>query len=40
VRPSSGREARKAARSFPLTDYRYDTQRRSPEPEQREKVTA
>jgi len=25
VRPSSGREARKAARSFPLEDYRYET---------------
>jgi cation diffusion facilitator CzcD-associated flavoprotein CzcO len=40
VRPSSGREARKAARSFPLSDYRYDTTRRSPEPAKREKVTA
>jgi hypothetical protein len=25
VRPSSGREARKAARTFPLDDYRYRT---------------
>ena len=33
VRPSSGREAGKAARSFPLSDYRYDTLRRElPEP--------
>jgi hypothetical protein len=40
VRPSSGREAWKAARSFPLSDYRYDSLRRSPEPAEREKVTA
>jgi cation diffusion facilitator CzcD-associated flavoprotein CzcO len=40
LRPSSGREARKAARSFPLSDYRYETLRRSPEPAEREKVTA
>ncbi len=30
VRPSSGREAMKAARSFPLTDYRYDSLRPAP----------
>jgi cation diffusion facilitator CzcD-associated flavoprotein CzcO len=40
VRPSSGREAWKAARTFPLSDYRYDTLRPSPEPAKREKVTA
>jgi cation diffusion facilitator CzcD-associated flavoprotein CzcO len=40
VRPSSGREARKAARSFALSDYRYETLRRSPEPARREKVAA
>jgi cation diffusion facilitator CzcD-associated flavoprotein CzcO len=40
VRPSSGREARKAARSFPLSDYRYETLRRSPEPAKREKAAA
>ena len=39
VRPSSGREAMKAAWSFPLTDYRYDSLRGVPEPE-REKVAA
>jgi cation diffusion facilitator CzcD-associated flavoprotein CzcO len=40
VRPSSGREARRAARSFPLSDYRYDSLRRAPEPAEREQVTA
>jgi hypothetical protein len=40
LRPSSGREARKAARSFPLSDYRYDSLRRSPEPVERQRVTA
>jgi cation diffusion facilitator CzcD-associated flavoprotein CzcO len=40
VRPSSGREARKAARSFPLSDYRYDTLRGAPDQAEREKVTA
>jgi hypothetical protein len=40
LRPSSGREARRAARRFPLSDYRYDTLRRAPEPAEREKVTA
>jgi cation diffusion facilitator CzcD-associated flavoprotein CzcO len=40
LRPSSGREARKASRSFPLSDYRYETLRRSPEPEKRERVAA
>jgi cation diffusion facilitator CzcD-associated flavoprotein CzcO len=40
VRPSSGREARRAARSFPLSDYRYETLRRSPGPAKRERVTA
>jgi hypothetical protein len=40
VRPSSGREARRDARGFPLSDYRYDTLRPSPEPAEREKVTA
>jgi cation diffusion facilitator CzcD-associated flavoprotein CzcO len=40
LRPSSGREARKAARSFPLSDYRYETLRRSPGSAKREQVTA
>jgi cation diffusion facilitator CzcD-associated flavoprotein CzcO len=40
LRPSSGREARKAARSFPLSDYRYETLRRSAELAEPEKVTA
>jgi hypothetical protein len=40
LRPSSGREARRAARSFPLSDYRYETPRPAPEPEKREEVTA
>jgi cation diffusion facilitator CzcD-associated flavoprotein CzcO len=40
VRPSSGREARRAARSFPLSAYRYETLRRSPEPAESATVTA
>jgi cation diffusion facilitator CzcD-associated flavoprotein CzcO len=40
MRPSTGREAMRAARSFPLTDYHYDTLRRAPEPAEREKVAA
>ena len=40
LRPSSGREARRAARRFPLPDYRYESLRRAPEPAEREKVTA
>jgi cation diffusion facilitator CzcD-associated flavoprotein CzcO len=40
LRPSSGREARKASRSFPLADYRYETLRHSPYPAKRQKVTA
>jgi cation diffusion facilitator CzcD-associated flavoprotein CzcO len=40
VRPSSGREARKAARSFSLSDYRYESLRRAPKPAEREAVTA
>jgi cation diffusion facilitator CzcD-associated flavoprotein CzcO len=40
MRPTSGRAAQKAARSFPLSDYNYETQKRSPEPAKRERVTA
>jgi cation diffusion facilitator CzcD-associated flavoprotein CzcO len=40
MRPTSGRAAQKAARSFPLSDYDYETQKRSPEPAKREQVTA
>ncbi len=40
VRPTSGREAMKAARSFRLSDYRYDSLRRAPEPAEPEKVSA
>jgi len=40
VRPSSGREARTAARSFPLSDYRYESLRPAPEPKEPEAVTA
>jgi cation diffusion facilitator CzcD-associated flavoprotein CzcO len=40
VRPTSGREAMRAARTFPLTDYRYDTLTRSPSPAEREEVAA
>ena len=40
LRPSSGREARRAARNFPLSDYRYETPRPALEPEKREEVTA
>jgi hypothetical protein len=40
VRPSSGREARTAARSFPLSDYRYESLRSAPEPKEPEAVTA
>ena len=40
LRPTSGRAAERASRSFPLDDYRYDTLRRSPEPAKRERVTA
>jgi cation diffusion facilitator CzcD-associated flavoprotein CzcO len=40
VRPSSGREARRAARTFPLSDYRYDELGRSTEPVEREEVAA
>jgi cation diffusion facilitator CzcD-associated flavoprotein CzcO len=40
VRPSSGREAGKAARSFPLSDYRFDTLRRAPRPAEREEIPA
>jgi cation diffusion facilitator CzcD-associated flavoprotein CzcO len=39
VRPTTGREAIKAARSFPLSDYRYESLRTAPEPE-REAVAA
>jgi cation diffusion facilitator CzcD-associated flavoprotein CzcO len=40
VRPSSAREAQRAARSFPLDDYRYATLRREAEPAEREPLTA
>ena len=40
VRPTSGRQAMKAARSFRLSDYRYDSLRRAPEPAEPEKVSA
>ena len=40
LRPTSGRAAERASRSFPLDDYRYETLRRSPEPAKREKVSA
>jgi cation diffusion facilitator CzcD-associated flavoprotein CzcO len=40
VRPSSGREAGKAARTFPLSDYRYETLRSAPEPAEREEIPA
>jgi cation diffusion facilitator CzcD-associated flavoprotein CzcO len=40
VRPSSGREAMRAARSFPLSDYRYETLTRSQEPAEPEEVAA
>ena len=41
VRPSSGREAAKAARTFPLDDYRYRTlPAAAPEPAEREEVAA
>src|SRR5262249_58880227 len=40
VRPSSGREARRAARTFPLDDYRYEILRDAPDSAKREAVTA
>jgi cation diffusion facilitator CzcD-associated flavoprotein CzcO len=40
MRPTSGRAARKAARSFPLSDYHYERLGRTPEPAEREKVAA
>jgi cation diffusion facilitator CzcD-associated flavoprotein CzcO len=40
MRPTSGRAAQKAARRFPLSDYVFETSRRSPQPAEREKVTA
>jgi hypothetical protein len=40
VRPSAGREAGRAARSFPLTDYRFETLRRAPAPAEREEIPA
>jgi cation diffusion facilitator CzcD-associated flavoprotein CzcO len=40
MRPTSGREAMKAARSFRLSDYRFASLRREPAPAEREKVPA
>jgi cation diffusion facilitator CzcD-associated flavoprotein CzcO len=40
VRPSSGREAAKAARSFRLSDYRYEGIRPADEPAEKEAVAA
>ena len=40
VRPSSGREAMRAARGFPLSDYRYNSLRGSHEPAKRDEVAA
>jgi cation diffusion facilitator CzcD-associated flavoprotein CzcO len=40
MRPTSGRAAQKAARSFPLSDYNFEIARRSPASAKREKVAA
>jgi cation diffusion facilitator CzcD-associated flavoprotein CzcO len=40
VRPSSGREAMKSARGFPLSDYRYETLSPAPPEREREEVPA
>jgi cation diffusion facilitator CzcD-associated flavoprotein CzcO len=40
LRPNTGREAARAAHTFPLSDYSYEPRRHSPEPAKREKVAA